>query len=136
MLTYLDANVLIWMSRGDTDSGLRALTILNEPLRRFASSPFLQLETLPLATFNRRTDQVEILNGYFQTVDRWASINPELIAEASAIAVQYGLAAMDALHLASAIAVGAEEFVTAERPTRRLCQVPIIRVRSIHPDAS
>jgi predicted nucleic acid-binding protein len=43
------------------------------------------------------------------------------------IAQEHGLSAIDALHIAAAIATGAEEFITTEKPGK-----PIYRVSSIN----
>jgi len=47
------------------------------------------------------------------------------------LATTNGLAAMDALHLAAARSVAAEEFVTTEKSTKPMHQVTEIRVISI-----
>jgi predicted nucleic acid-binding protein len=47
------------------------------------------------------------------------------------IGCQYGLAAMDALHIAAALSIGAEEFLTTEKPTKPMFQVSGIQVISI-----
>jgi predicted nucleic acid-binding protein len=44
-----------------------------------------------------------------------------------------GLAALDALHLAAAQAVGATEFVTTEKPDKPLHRTTLIGTVSIHP---
>ncbi len=47
------------------------------------------------------------------------------------IACKYGLAAMDALHIAAAISVGAEEFITTEKPTKPMYRVTGLKVVSL-----
>ncbi|MEI1377487.1 PIN domain-containing protein [Nostoc sp. UHCC 0926] len=54
-----------------------------------------------------------------------------IVQEAYQIASQYGLAAMDALHVAAALSVGAEELVTTEKRTKPMHQVTSINVVSI-----
>ncbi len=51
--------------------------------------------------------------------------------DANNIACKYGLAAMDALHIAAALSVDAEEFVTTEKPTKPMFRVTSIQVISI-----
>ena len=43
------------------------------------------------------------------------------------IGCKYGLAAMDALHIAATILVGAEEFITIEKPTKPMYRVTDIK---------
>ncbi|MGA3326226.1 MAG: hypothetical protein ABSF45_17275 [Terriglobia bacterium] len=43
------------------------------------------------------------------------------------------LHAMDALHIAAALSVGAEEFITSERSEKPINKVAAITVRTIHP---
>ncbi|WP_227789376.1 MULTISPECIES: hypothetical protein [unclassified Nodularia (in: cyanobacteria)] len=54
-----------------------------------------------------------------------------IVQEGYQIAVQYGLAAMDALHVAAALSVSAEEFVTTEKKTKPMFRISSIQVISI-----
>jgi predicted nucleic acid-binding protein len=47
------------------------------------------------------------------------------------LARQYGLSAVDALHLAAAVRQGAGEFITAEKPGKPMFRVRGIAVKSI-----
>ena len=47
------------------------------------------------------------------------------------LACQYGLAAIDALHVAAAFAVGAEELMTTEKPTKPMHRVENISIVAI-----
>jgi hypothetical protein len=53
-ISYIDSGVLINAFRGDSQVSLQALLILDEPDRQFASSPFVQLETLPKSIYQRQ----------------------------------------------------------------------------------
>jgi len=57
--TFIDAGVLIAAARGDDVPSIIALNILDDPSREFASSPFIKLEVLPKAVYNRKKDEVE-----------------------------------------------------------------------------
>jgi predicted nucleic acid-binding protein len=56
-----------------------------------------------------------------------------VVAEAQQIAERYGVAALDALHVAAALAAGAEELVTTERPGKPIYRVVELRVASVRP---
>ena len=49
--TFIDAGVLIVAARGEDEIAERALEILKDPNREFASSMFLKLEVVPKATY-------------------------------------------------------------------------------------
>ena len=45
----------------------------------------------------------------------------------------FDLHAMDALHIAAALSVGAEEYITTERSEKPINKLTAITVRTIHP---
>jgi hypothetical protein len=55
------------------------------------------------------------------------------VRHAYELAARFGLAALDALHVAAAFSVGATEFVTSEKSTKPLHRITEIRVQSITP---
>ena len=72
-LTFVDAGVLIAAARGGNIQAARAMEILDDPEREFAASPFLRLEVLPQALFNRRFAEAQFNEAYFATVSHWAT---------------------------------------------------------------
>ncbi|WP_318284186.1 hypothetical protein [Brasilonema sennae] len=52
--TFIHSGVLIAAARGDTTRSLSALRILSARDREFASSAFIQVETLPKAIYNKQ----------------------------------------------------------------------------------
>ena len=128
MKTYLDSGVLIAAFRAEGDLGQRALKVLDDETNEFVSSVFVKLETLPKATCLNRSVEVEFYQTFFESVGSWAQ-NLELIVEkASYVSRQYGLAAMDDLHIAAAMTAKAEEFVTTKRITKPMFRVTKLRV--------
>ena len=112
-LTFVDSGVLIAASRGVGELGRRALAILDDPARTFASSVFIRLEVLPKPLFQKRRDEVDFYRSFFAGVSRWAEPINSLARRAYTEGVKNGLSAIDALHVAAAIIVGADELVTA-----------------------
>jgi hypothetical protein len=47
---------------------------------------------------------------------------------------ELGLEALDALHVAAAVQVGAAEIVTCEKPSRSIHRARSVKVMSIHPE--
>ncbi|MBA3323158.1 MAG: PIN domain-containing protein [Pyrinomonadaceae bacterium] len=116
-LTFLDASVLINAARGSEPARkMRAISVIGDPNREFVGSQYLKLEVLPIAVLYKKKKEVALYERYFSAVITW--VDPvSLIVPAYDLACQYGLGAMDALHLMAAMTTGAE-FVSAEKPTK------------------
>jgi predicted nucleic acid-binding protein len=134
-LTFVDAGVLIAAARGGSEQAARAMDILDDPEREFAASPFLRLEVLPQAVFNRREAEVAFYEAFFSAVSKWAVDLPAIADAALHEASSHGVEAMDALHVAAAASVGAVELVTAEKPTRSIHRARAVEIVTIHPEA-
>lgn len=133
-LTFVDAGVLIAAARGRGEIHRRALRILGDPKRSFATSDFLWIEVLPNAIYYKRLDEVDFYEEYFGSVSRWSHDPASVVTRARQEAVRYGLSAMDAIHVAAASILGAEELVTTERPTKPMHRTPTIAIRTLHGD--
>lgn len=129
--TYVDAGVLIAAVRGKADEAATALQILDDPDREFVSSAFLKLEVLPKAFYGKRQAEVEFYETFFAAVLHWADALDLVVEEAQRRANAHGLGAMDALHVAAAISVGADELVTTEKPGKPMHRVEDVKVISI-----
>lgn len=133
-LTFVDARVLIAAARGGNIQAGRAMDILDDPERQFASSPFLSLEVLPQAVFNKRTAEAAFYEAFFSTVTRWATDLDAIAEIALREASTNGIEAMDALHIAAAASIGANELITTEKPSRSIHRARAVRVVTIHPE--
>lgn len=129
--TFIDAGVLVAAARGVGEISEKALEVLQDSDREFASSIFIKLEVLPKAVYNLQTDEAEFYETFFNAVTYWANDVERIIEEAYRIACTYGLASMDSLHVAAALLVGAEELVTTEKPTKPMYRVTGIQFISI-----
>ncbi|MEA5599493.1 type II toxin-antitoxin system VapC family toxin [Rivularia sp. UHCC 0363] len=130
-VAYIDSGVLINAFRGIDEVSIKATQVLDDSTRTFASSVFVQLETLPKSHYNKQLLEVEFYQTFFNAVSIWAMDLNKIIKIADGIAKNYGLAAMDALHIAAAVSINAEEFVTTEKVTKPMHRVSEIRVISI-----
>ncbi len=126
--TYLDAGVLLAANSGEPSARLRALTILNDANREFAASVFLALEVMPKAVYFKNIKEREFYEEYFNRATLQVKSSAKLVDKAYSGACALGLQAMDALHLASALAAGAVEFITTEKPTKPIYRTEDIRV--------
>ncbi|MEQ8468038.1 type II toxin-antitoxin system VapC family toxin [Coleofasciculus sp. E1-EBD-02] len=129
--TFIDTGVLIAAARGQNDVAVRAMAILDDPNREFASSLFVKLEVLPKAIYNQKTLEAAFYQAFFDGVTHWAKLEESLIANAFQEACQLGLSAIDALHVAAALSVNAEELITTEKPSKPIHRVTKIKVISI-----
>lgn len=133
-IVYLDSGILINAFRGIGLVGIRAIEVLDSTDCQFASSQFVQLETLPKATYYKQQKETEFYESFFKGVTIWATKLEQIIQTGNRLACTYGLAAIDALHLAAAFSVEAEEFVTTEKTTKPMHRVTEIRLVSIASD--
>jgi len=109
-----------------------AKKVMEDESREFLTSDAVKLEVLPRPTFEKRRAEVAFYNDYFDVITASEPFSAELGDEALLLAKKYGLAAIDALHLASAIRQGADEFITSELPGKPMFRVVGIKVVSLH----
>jgi predicted nucleic acid-binding protein len=110
----------------------RAMTVLADEQRRFVMSQVVRLELLPKAVFERRKVELEFYRHIFDSAEKELPLTRELADAAQKLAERHGLAAVDALHLAAAIKLGAEEFITSELPGKPMFRLKEIKVTSLH----
>ena len=130
--TYVDAGVLIAAAKGSEDISEEAIHVLADPFRDFASSAFVKLEVLPKATFYKQSDEVLFYNTFFDSVEFWADDLQAIVTEAQRQAETFDIGAIDALHVAAAISVGADELVTSEKPTKPINRATAIKIVSLY----
>jgi len=130
-ITYIDSGVLVSATDGASSIAEKALEILGDSQREFASSEFVKLEVIPKAVYHKQTEEAEFYEEFFSDVTHWAIDLAQIVQDAHQIASQYGLAAMDALHVAAALSVSAEELVTTEKRTKPMYRVTSINVVSL-----
>jgi predicted nucleic acid-binding protein len=109
------------------------MQVLADPNRDFVSSDFLRLEVLPKAIYNKQQAEAAFYERFFSATALAVPTSPQLMTLAEQHAVNYGLSAIDALHVAGAQLAGATELFTTERPTSPLFRVQEVRVISIRP---
>ena len=131
ILTYIDSGVLLSATDGIGRLAEKALEVLGDSNRQFASSEFVKLEVIPKAIYHKQTEEVQFYEEFFSAVTYWANDLQKVVQDAYDIGFKYGLAAMDALHIAAALSLDVEEFITTEKPTKPMFRVSGIKVISI-----
>ena len=124
--TYLDSSVLIQAVQGV--DGDQTVALLEDKERVFVASSFLKLELLPQPTFHKRKAELAFLEDFFARVVDWCEASEDLVAAALAEAGTVPLSAVDAIHVAAAKRLKADELITAERPGKPLHKVRGLRV--------
>ncbi len=123
--SYIDANLLIAAWHGRDDAGLDALAVLDDPDRALLVSDALWLEVMPKAIYEKRQGELAFYQSIFARAEHcpWRL---DVLQQAHGLAQRYGIAAMDSIHVATALAAGADEFISGEKPTK-----PMFRVRDM-----
>jgi len=125
--TFLDSAVLITAARSRGADQQIALSNLEYPNRVFLTTPFLALEVVPKATFNRQKLELSFYERYMASASTYRGLNRiEKVARAEA--ARCGLAAMDALHVAAAFLLKADELITTEKPGKPIYRTTLVRV--------
>jgi len=128
--TYIDTCLLLAAFRGEGELGQRAFSVLDDPERALVVSDAVRLEVLPKARYHKQQQELAFVEAVFGQAENvaWNSL---ALQQAQSIAESHGIAAMDAIHVAHAIAAGVDEFISAEKPTKPMFRVQSIPMRSI-----
>jgi predicted nucleic acid-binding protein len=125
--TFLDSGVLIAAYKGSPSLEAPAIDILDDPNRVFLSSPFVRHEVSPKALYNRQLDEYRFYQNYFR---RAAFCNDlkSILSHAGKESAKSGVGAMDALHIAAAYLLSADEFITSEKPSKSIYRTSLVKV--------
>lgn len=126
--SFLDANILIAASRNDQPNSEGALRVLASQKRRFLTSVFVRLEVHPKVAYHGFPLQRAVMQEFFMDPTlEWSKDLEAIVNVGLHLAETYNTSPLDSLHLAAAILLHADEFVTAEKPGR-----PMYRVRDLN----
>ena len=120
---YLDSSVFINLYNNDPAVIHRAHEIITDPTRSFIAGDYVFLEVMPKVYYTNRLDQAAFYTDILRKAVFIRSTDA-IIAKADELATKYGLAAMDALHAATAIIAHADELVTFEKPSKPFFRIP------------
>jgi len=120
--TAIDANLLIAAWSGRSSLYQRALQVLEDSERVLIVSDALWLETIPKAIYMAQAAEHAFYQAVFAKAECQAW-SPDIVSSAKRLAQRYELAAMDAVHIAVALAAQADEFVSAEKPGKPMFRV-------------
>lgn len=126
--SFLDSGVLLAAVKSAERDREKALQLLEDPDRLFLTSPFVHLELVPKAVFHKKRLERDFYEVYFSRAE-WCRDAAKILSVATVEAAGHGLSAMDALHLAAARILGADELVTTERPGKPLYRTDLLEVK-------
>jgi hypothetical protein len=118
------------MFRGTHDIAHKAFEVINDNEIEIVCSDALWLELMPKPLFNKNQEEVEFYQAIFDQSEyvRW---DLEVLNDAKNIAKSYGIAAMDAIHVSTAVHSRVDSLYTTEKPTKPMFRVPSITIISL-----
>ena len=125
--TFLDSGVLIAAYRGSSSIEGPAGNIVDDPNRVFLSSPFVRHEISPKALYNMRQDEYRFYQSYFRRAVFCDDLK-SILNHADKESAKSGIGAMDALHVAAAHLLDADEFITSEKPGKSIYRTSLVKV--------
>jgi len=128
---FLDSGVLLEAGRGTAARQEPALALLEDPEQTFLTSPFVHLETVPKARYNRRQQEAQFYEEYFARAE-WTRDLSAILEHGIEIADRDGVGPMDALHVAAAALLKADELVTVEKPRKSIYRARAVQVRYLY----
>ena len=125
--TFLDSGVLMAAFNGPSRLRELALQTLEDPGRLFLTSPFVRLEVLPKAIFNKQADETRFYERFFARAMVARDLKAIFILGEKE-AASSGVGPMDSLHIAAAHLLKADEFITTERPNKSIHRSSLAKV--------
>ncbi len=125
--TFLDSGVLISAYKGSDSIQQSAIKILDDPNRVFLSSPFIRHEVSPKALYNKQKDEYLFYHRYFRRATFCDDLKL-ILGHGFREAASAGVGPMDALHLAAAHLLNADEFITTEKPNKSIHRSTLVKV--------
>ena len=125
--TFIDSGVLIAAFSGPLRLSELALQALEDTDRLFLTSPFVRLEVLPKAIFNKQAAEVRFYESFFARAVAAGDFG-SIFAMGERVAAEDGIGAMDSLHIAAAYLLDADELITTERPGKSIYRTSLVKV--------
>ena len=92
------------------------------------AASFLKLDLLPQPSFRKRKAELAFLEDFFARVVDWCEASEDLMRAAVAEVGGVPLSTVEALHVAAAKRLNADELITAERPGKPLHKLRGLKV--------
>jgi predicted nucleic acid-binding protein len=127
--TFLDTGVLLAAWDANKAFHEHAKSILEDANRDFIATSLLSLELIPHAEFGKRDREVAFMRDYLDVyVSETLEVNEQLVIEGMEVACRIDAGGIDAMHLAAAIRLNADEFITTEKESKPMYNENRLRV--------
>ena len=123
----MDAGVLIEAAIASGPKSEHAFSVLWDTGRVFLSCPFLDFELLPQAIRSKRTSQLNYLEEFLASTERIEDL-AAIFKVAFDEAIKSPISGIDALHIAAAHLLNADEFITTEKPGKPIYKNSLVQV--------
>ncbi len=127
--TFLDTGVLL--AAWDAKQALheQAKGVLSDRNRDFIATSLLSLELVPHAEYCKQEKEVAFMRFYLGVyVSEMLEVNEQLVLEGMAVARRIDAGGIDAMHLAAAIMLNVDEFITTENENKPMYREDRLRV--------
>ena len=115
---YVDSCVLmVAFKAAEPELSDAAMALLDDADTELLYSRITELEVMPKPVFHRQADECEFYRSFFESAVL-VPCTEAIVDDALERGQRNGLGAGDALHVACAVAAGADELVTSEKKTR------------------
>jgi predicted nucleic acid-binding protein len=130
-LIALDAAPIIYYIEGHPDFGPKIRPILDAVIQGEIIASISSLMHTELLTFPLKTQNAALVNAYEQLLFATEHlitqpVTTEIARTAALLRAAYGLRTPDAIHIASAIGVGADCFITNDLTLRRVAEIQVL----------
>jgi hypothetical protein len=106
----------------------KALALLEDPGRIFLTRPFVWHEVCPKAQFNKQHHEFRFYRADFQRAAMFNDVRL-ILDRGIRESARSGINAMDSLYVAAAHLLGADEFITTERPGKSIYRTSLVKMR-------
>lgn len=115
---YVDSCVLIVAFKAEeAELSDAAIALLDDPDTEHLYSRITELEVVSKPAFYKNDDECEFYRTFFDSAVR-VPCTETIVDDALDVGMRNGLGAGDALHVACAVAAGADELITSEKKTK------------------
>ena len=100
---------------------------MHDANRVFVSTTLSRLEALAPLLHNKNVKAAQFVDNFFEkVVVEFCSVEESLVTKAFKLTEDHHIIGLDAMHVAAALECSVDEFVTTEKKTKPMYQIPIV----------
>jgi predicted nucleic acid-binding protein len=115
--SHIDASLLLAAFKSKNGMHEKAMEVIKDPDRQLIVSDAVWLEVMPKPLYHKQDYETNFYREIFNAAEylKWDILS---LQYAATLAMKFGIAAMDAIHIAFALDAKASELITAEKPDK------------------